>query len=136
VRGLDFPRVEMEPAVKFLLQYLLPGLITLFLWATVRPTPGLRDASVSPFSLMFVVKPMGWWDLGLLCTCAGKYSFGYTMPTALQAALPSYRTFLFSRLLWPKERILLAASMDAYHSVMAMWYTVCWSFTTLYLTVS
>ena len=51
------------------------------------------------------------------------------------ASLLRPRSFIWSRILWPQDRIrLAAASNDHYHQFVMTYYIISWSLTTLYVT--
>lgn len=56
------------------------------------------------------------------------------VPQPLRSRLSGLKSLLWSRFAWPYERLLLASWMDPYHRLMATYYVVTWTLTTIYLT--
>ena len=57
------------------------------------------------------------------------------MTKEAMAALMRPRSFILSRILWPQDRLMLAAaSNDNYHHFVGTYYVISWSLTTIYVT--
>lgn len=86
---IRFPAVLGDlPRIKMMLQYLLPTLLTIaaFLCFPGEAVEGqdlgtLRAMASTAFAQSYVVKSMGWWDVGLLMTCHGQAGFTYEVRT-------------------------------------------------------